>query len=48
MSPLAAVIVASEEAGAEGAVVSPYAYGAVALVVLVGLLVITWMINVNR
>lgn len=48
MSPLAAVIVASEEVGAEGAAFSPYAFGAVALAVLVGLLVVTLMINVDR
>jgi hypothetical protein len=46
MSPLTAAIVASEEAG--GAVISPYAFGAVALVVLVGLLIVTMLINVDR
>jgi hypothetical protein len=47
MSPLAAAIVASAE-GAEGTVVSPYAFGAVALAVLVGLLIVTMLINVDR
>lgn len=47
MSPLAAAIVASAE-GAEGAVVSPYVFGAVALAVLVGLLIVTMLINVDR
>ena len=49
MSPLAAVILASEEAGGtEHAVVSPYVFGGVALAVLVGLLLVTMLINVDR
>ena len=47
MSPLAAAIVASAE-GAADPVVSPYAFGAVALAVLVGLLIVTMLINVDR
>ena len=47
MSPLTAAIVASAE-GAEGAVVSPYVFGGVALAVLVGLLIVTMLINVDR
>lgn len=47
MSPLAAAVWASAE-GAEGAVVSPYVFGGVALVVLLGLLVVTMLINVDR
>ena len=47
MSPLTAAIVASAE-GAESAVVSPYVFGGVALAVLVGLLIVTMLINVDR
>lgn len=47
MSPLAAAVVASAE-GAEGAVVSPYVFGGVALAILVGLLIVTMLINVDR
>jgi len=48
MSMLAAAIVASEEAGAaEGAVISPYVFGAVGFGVLVLLLIITLMIDVD-
>lgn len=47
MSPLTAAVWASAEAG-EGAVVSPYVFGAVALGVLVLLLIVTMLINVDR
>ena len=47
MSPLTAAVWASAE-GAEGAVVSPYAFGGVALAILVGLLLVTMLINVDR
>jgi hypothetical protein len=47
MSPLTAAVWASAE-GTEGAVVSPYVFGGVALAVLVGLLVVTMLINVDR
>lgn len=49
MSPLAAAIWASEEAGAtEHAAVSPYVFGGVAMGVLVLLLAVTMLINVDR
>jgi hypothetical protein len=47
MSPLAAAVWASAE-GAEGTVVSPYVFGGVALAILVGLLIATMLINVDR
>ncbi len=47
MSPLTAAVWASAE-GAEGAVISPYVFGGVALAVLLGLLVVTMLINVDR
>jgi hypothetical protein len=47
MSPLTAAVWASAE-GAEGAVVSPYVFGGVALAILVGLLIVTMLINVDR
>lgn len=47
MSPLTAAVWASTE-GAEGSLVSPYVFGGVALAVLVGLLIITMLINVDR
>ena len=47
MSPLTAAVWASAEAG-EGAVISPYVFGGLALAVLLLLLVITMLINVDR
>jgi hypothetical protein len=47
MSPLTTAVWASAEAG-EGAVISPYVFGGVALSVLVLLLLITMLINVDR
>ncbi|MFZ9988151.1 MAG: hypothetical protein ACO3ID_11570 [Candidatus Nanopelagicales bacterium] len=47
MSPLTTAVWASAEAG-EGAVISPYVFGGVALGVLVLLLLITMLINVDR
>lgn len=47
MSPLTAAVLASAE-GAEGAVVSPYVFGGVALAILVLLLIVTMLINVDR
>jgi hypothetical protein len=46
MSPLTAIVASAE--GAEGAVISPYVFGGVALAVLVGLLLVTMLINVDR
>lgn len=49
MGALAAVVHLSEEAGAtEQATVSPYAFGAAGLGVLILLLIVTMMINVDR
>ena len=42
-----AIVVASEEAGAEASHVSPYAFGAFAFVALVALLIVTMMIKVG-
>ena len=42
-----AIVVASEEAAAEGSHVSPYVFGAFAFVALVALLVVTMMIKVG-
>lgn len=42
-----AIVVASEEAAAEGSQVSAYVFGAFAMVALVALLVVTMMIKVG-
>jgi hypothetical protein len=42
-----AIVVASEEAAAEGTHVSPFAFGAFAFVALVALLIVTMMIKVG-
>lgn len=42
-----ALVLASEEAAAEGGQVSPYVFGGFAFVVLVALLVVTMMIKVG-
>jgi hypothetical protein len=42
-----AIVVASEEAAAEGSNVSPYVFGVFAFVALVALLVVTMMIKVG-
>lgn len=47
MSPLTAAVWASAE-GAEGDLVSPYVFGGVTLAILVGLLIVTMLINVDR
>lgn len=47
MHALNAIVLASEEAAAEGSHVSPYAFGAVALGTLILLLVVTMMIKVG-
>lgn len=47
MSPLTAAVVASAE-GAEGASTSPFVFGGAALAILVGLLIVTMLINVDR
>lgn len=47
MSVVATAVWASGE-GAEGASTSPFVFGGVALAVLVGLLIVTMLINVDR
>jgi hypothetical protein len=47
MSSLATAVWASAE-GAEGGLVSPYVFGGVSLAILVGLLIVTMLINVDR
>lgn len=47
MHALNAIVLASEEAAAEGSQVSPYVFGAFAFVALVLLLVLTMMIKVG-
>jgi len=42
-----AVVLASEEAAAEGSAVSPYVFGAFAFTALVALLIVTMMIKVG-